>query len=105
MKKFRISFLGVLAIIIGLMASSFSVKQGTKTGSGVWFTYNGGTKSLQASYDPAGGDPMCDNTEKLCAIRATDDNGRPDNTELQALFNSGALDQPGNSDVEFGDIP
>ncbi|MDB5199265.1 MAG: hypothetical protein JWO92_1228 [Chitinophagaceae bacterium] len=105
MKKFKISFLGVFAVLIGMMASSFSVKHLAKKETGVWFTYDGiGEKYEPSSYVLHGGDPGCDNTTELCAVRATNVNDEPDEMELQTLYFNGDLDEPGSGDVEFGEI-
>ena len=87
MKKFKISMLAVAAMVIGLVASSFTI-QSVKT-TDEWFIYKGtGSMTDPASYDYQGSDPGCPDTNVLCAVKVQNDDGIPNEEALEALSSS-----------------
>lgn len=90
MKKFKISFVAILAVVIAIGLSSFTPSQ--RTTSQKWFAFNGtGSNTSPSSYVPASGgsgaDPNCSyDPVMVCAIYATDDgNGHPVSSELSDI--------------------
>jgi hypothetical protein len=93
MKKFKISLLAVLAIFIGIAASSFTTHPVKKTTDLQWYVFTGtGSPADAGNYEPAPSVPSCNTSpDVVCAIQATDDNGLPNQTELDAI-NSASSD-------------
>lgn len=89
MKKFKVSFVAVFAIIIGMAASSFTVYKAAvkKTTSMNWYEFTGSTPSVAADYsDALPGEPECNSSpEVVCSIYAHDDNGKPNQDDLDAI--------------------
>jgi hypothetical protein len=90
MKKFKISMLAVAALVIGLVASSFTIPQSSKkTLTDEWFIYKGtGSMTDPSRYDYQGSDPGCPNTNVLCAVKVQNDSGVPNQDALDALSSS-----------------
>lgn len=88
MKKFKISIVAILAIVISIGLSSFTLFQ--KPSSQKWFTLTGSDMTAASSYSVApgnGADPQCPTVPgDVCAIYANDDgNGNPVQSELDAI--------------------
>jgi hypothetical protein len=79
MKKY---LLGMIAIVIALGLSSFSIKPQRTTGEKVWFLYNGGGENIPANYSYLSGQmPQCADEVSLCEIYAEPvDPGDPENS-------------------------
>lgn len=76
MKKFKISLFAVIAIVMGIAASAFTVPKVNLTDA--WFTINGSADpSLASSYTYSGMTSPCSGTHKLCAIEGTKDPLQP----------------------------
>ena len=87
MKKIKVSFFAVIAIIIGMAASSFTI-HAAKTTAMNWYEFNGtGDPADAADYDLATSDPTCNTTPDIvCAVRADEGNtGKPSQSELDAI--------------------
>ena len=102
MKKFKISLFAVMAVILAITASSFTVKS-IKTNTEDWFAYGGGTMTDPNSYTYAGSEPSCAGTVRLCAIKVLNDgSGSPDQTALNSLYNSNNhFSQPVGGVIDF----
>jgi hypothetical protein len=102
MKKLKLSLMGVFAIVLGIATSSFSTTQTSTTTNEEWFIYLGGSMTDPSSYSYNGTDPGCADTDELCAIKVTNDNGQPDANALQELYdNNNQFSQPVQGVVEF----
>ena len=88
MKNFKISFVAILAIVIGMGLSSFTLFQ--KPSSKKWFTLSGPDRTMATSYEEApndGENPQCPTIPAaVCAIYANEgDPGYPLQTELDVI--------------------
>ena len=104
MKKIKVSFIAMLAIVMAIGLSSFSLIQ--KRDATVWFTLKSGDPSIAANYELAGGngsDPSCSPVPAdVCAIRANDDgNGNPVQSELDDITSQSNNFQSAHNDVEY----
>jgi len=90
MKKCKVSFVAVIALVIAIGVSSFTTLH--KTTSQKWFAFSGtGSNTSASNYTPASGgsgaDPNCNyDPVMVCAIYATDDGtGHPVASELSDI--------------------
>jgi hypothetical protein len=77
MKKSKISLLSIFAIMIALVASSFTspspkIKLEEDT---FWYKYMGSTQDVEdlqdnTNYDFVDGEPACEGSEDICGVRA-----------------------------------
>jgi hypothetical protein len=107
MKNFKVSLLGLFAVLIGMAVSSFTIKPVPEANSVVWFNYVSGPVDDPASYSYQGEDPGCSNTNRLCAIRVMEDeNQQPDADALQQLYDdNNNFTQPVANLIEFKAAP
>ena len=83
----KISLFAVLAIFIGLAASSFTVHSARATTMN-WYEFNGtGSPGNADDYDLATSDPTCNSApDKVCAVQADEgDAGKPSQSQLDAI--------------------
>ncbi|MDQ2719436.1 MAG: hypothetical protein M3Z26_06685 [Bacteroidota bacterium] len=69
MKRLKISMIAVIAIVMGIAASAFNVRD-AKLADG-WFTISSGNPNLAASYMYYGTSSPCFGSTALCAIEGT----------------------------------
>jgi hypothetical protein len=85
MKKIKVSFIALLALMIGTVASSFTIHSPKKTADS-WFRYDGGTVTSPASYTQVSMEPGCIGSNTLCAIYTlVGTNSKPDQNALNNL--------------------
>lgn len=103
MKKFKVSLFAVLAVILAITASSFTVSP-VHTADEEWFIFDGGTMTVPGNYSYAGSNPGCEGSARLCAIKVLNDgSGSPDQSALTSLYNSSnsfAQEIPGSVDFK-----
>lgn len=98
--------LSVVAVCIGIFASSFSKANSSKAVAEEWFIYVGGPLNDPSSYTYNGSDPGCSSTDELCAIKVMNNNGQPDADALQELYDdNNQFIQPVAGVVEFRAAP
>ncbi|HSV10123.1 MAG TPA: hypothetical protein VLI68_05100 [Hanamia sp.] len=104
MKKFKISMIAVVAIVMGIAASAFTVPKTNLTDA--WFTINTGSDpNLASSYTYVGTTSPCSGSTQLCAIEGVRDGSNPDQP-LQSSVDDAAtassnFTQPVSGQVEF----
>lgn len=101
--------LAVIAMVLGIVGSAFTMHPSPKvTNTEDWFQYVSGPVDDASSYVISStGDPGCDNTQQLCAIKVMNDGSDlPDQTALDFLYShNNNLTQPVSDKVEFRSAP
>ena len=97
MKKFKVSFLAIAAVVTALFASAFTMPA-TSAGktTDVWFIYNSGPENSQESFIimEEQGDPGCNELDPVvCAVKlpastVSGHTDQPDQTALSNLYSS-----------------
>lgn len=105
MKKFKISYIAILAIVLAIGLSSFTTahKHFTKQ----WFAFSGSTNTMAADYTLAGGtgaDPECAaDPVTVCSIFATNDGGHPLQSDLDAIVSQSSNFSVQADNLEYRD--
>lgn len=86
MKHFKISMIAVVAIVMGIAASAFTLPKAPRSEG--WFTINPNSDpNLASSYTYSAETPACSASDVLCAIEGTQDPVHP-TQPLQSDVNS-----------------
>jgi len=104
MKKFKISMIAVVAIVMGIAASAFTAPSRHLTDA--WFTINASEDpNLASSYTYVGTSSPCSGSSVLCAIEGVRDSSNPDqplqNSVDDASMASSNFTQPVTGQVDF----
>ncbi|HEY8659195.1 MAG TPA: hypothetical protein VIL78_09165 [Hanamia sp.] len=104
MKKIKVSIFAVIAIVMGIAASAFTVPSAHLTDA--WFTINAGADpNLASSYTYVGTSSPCSGSSVLCAIEGVRDGSNPDqplqSSVDDASMASSDFTQPVTGQVDF----
>lgn len=104
MKKFKFSTMAVIALLMGIAASAFTVPTAKLTDA--WFTINSGADpNLASSYTYVGTSSPCSGSSALCAIEGVRDGSKPDQPLQSSVDDastaSSNFTQPVMGQVEF----
>jgi hypothetical protein len=105
MKQFKISIVGLFAILLGFGLSSFTKPAAPTPFTDSWFTYSSGSMTDPASYTYSSSEPACSQTTRLCAIHVLNDGiDQPDQSALTSLYNNNdQFSQPVEGVIKFKD--
>jgi hypothetical protein len=99
MKKFKISIIAVMALIMGIAASAFTAPVNSPTVN-EWFTYDGsGPLNAPASYTYAGSTATCSGHVQFCEFKGIRQASPNDMLPTQTSLNS-ASSQSNNFSIE-----
>lgn len=88
MQKFKVSFVAVIAVIFGFLASSFTIEHhAKKTTSMNWYEFVGTDPTDANDYQLLSGVPECaSDPVEVCAVQADEGaTGKPDQIELNTI--------------------
>ena len=86
MKKFKVSLMAVLAIVIGIAASSFTTQKPAPSTMN-WYEYVGTDPANADHYQLLTSEPICEELPiEVCAVQTNEGaSGKPDQDELDAI--------------------